>query len=425
MKSLNSCTGRDCLPAHHDKSSVPREKSYDSAVTDNAIRPDRRSLRILLLLAILLILYGSLYPFRFTASRQPFLQFALPGGLSSIRDIAINLFLYFPAGFLLFHAPGDDVRQGTRFAFALIVSCLLSAFIEIMQAYDIGRFSSAADLAVNVAGAVCGAVAARVFSFVPGARFPVTLWFRRDPGAFLLLASLIAAHLFPFFPRVHLPQYQVAWYGFFTSAFDPVTVVLSTLEWLAVRLLLCSVLRRSAVTLEFSFLLLVIPSGFGIVDQWPAPTELVGALLALAIGQWWQAPPRRFSIWLVLALVLRELSPFHWSAAAHPFHWVPFAGFLEMIPLSVGLLLKKCFLYGSTLWVLDPERRHGWVADATVAILLFFLELVQQHLPGRTPEITDALLVILMGRALSLSRYGILPVTARDASLQVAQKAFQ
>ena len=354
---------------------------------------------------ILLILYGSLYPFRFTASRQPFLQFELPGGLSSIRDIVINLFLYFPAGFLLFHAPGDTARRGTRFAFVLASSCLLSVFIEVVQAYDIGRFSSAVDLVVNVAGAVCGAVAARVFRFVPGARFPVALWFRRDPGALLLLALLVAAHLFPFFPRVHLSQYQAAWSRFPTTAFNPTLVVLFMMEWLAVRLLLSSVLRRNGVTPEFACLQLVIPAGFAILDQSPAPAEFAGALFALAIGHWWHPQPRRFAVWLVLNLVLRELSPFHWSAAAHPFHWVPFAGFLEMIPLSVSLLLNKCFLYGSTLWALDPERRRGWMADLAVALLLFCLELVQQHLPERTPEITDALLAVLLGRAMSLFHF--------------------
>ena len=271
-----------------------------------------------------------------------------------------------------------------------------------MQAYDLGRVSSTVDLLVNVAGAFCGAAAARVFRFVPGARFPVTRWFQRDPRAFLLLALLVAAHLFPFFPRVHIPQYQAAWSKLLALAFDPTLVLLFTLEWLAARLLLCSILGRSNVTLEFACLLLVIPAEFGIVDQFPVLTELAGALLALAIGAWWHPQPRRFAIWLMLDLILRDLSPFYWSATAQSFHWIPFAGFFEMIPLSVGLLLSKCYLYGSMLWVLDPERRYGWKADLTAALLLFCLELVQQHLPGRTPEITDAVLALLLGRTMSL-----------------------
>jgi len=40
------------------------------------------------------------------------------------------------------------------------------------------------------------------------------------------------------------------------------------------------------------------------------------------------------------------------------------------------------------------------VAGGALAVALFILETVQRYLPGRTPEITDSLVVVVMTAAL-------------------------
>jgi VanZ family protein len=64
---------------------------------------------------------------------------------------------------------------------------------------------------------------------------------------------------------------------------------------------------------------------------------------------------------------------------------------------------RKCFWYGSAVWLL---RLAGWRlarAAVAVALLLGTIEVVQIHLPGRVAEITDPLLALILAVILGLS----------------------
>jgi len=82
---------------------------------------------------------------------------------------------------------------------------------------------------------------------------------------------------------------------------------------------------------------------------------------------------------------------------------MPFSGFLAS-DREFGTLtfLQKCFWYGSAVWLL---RAAGWrlnQAAVVVALLLGTIEAIQIHLPGRTAEITDPLLAVIMALTLGL-----------------------
>ena len=65
--------------------------------------------------------------------------------------------------------------------------------------------------------------------------------------------------------------------------------------------------------------------------------------------------------------------------------------------------LRKCFWYGSAIWLL---RAAGWRlvrAAVAVALLLGAIEVIQIHLPGRVAEITDPLLALILAVILGLS----------------------
>jgi VanZ family protein len=65
--------------------------------------------------------------------------------------------------------------------------------------------------------------------------------------------------------------------------------------------------------------------------------------------------------------------------------------------------LRKCFWYGSAIWLL---RAAGWRlarAAVAVALLLGAIEVIQIHLPGRVAGITDPLLALILAVTLGLS----------------------
>jgi hypothetical protein len=66
------------------------------------------------------------------------------------------------------------------------------------------------------------------------------------------------------------------------------------------------------------------------------------------------------------------------------------------------LLIEKVFYYGTAIWLLRAAGIRLVLSVILVAAVLASIEIVQIHLPGRTPEITDPILAVLMGFVLAM-----------------------
>jgi hypothetical protein len=131
--------------------------------------------------------------------------------------------------------------------------------------------------------------------------------------------------------------------------------------------------------------------------------ETLGFALALLL---WSLLPERKRLpagvfLLASATVLRELSPFRFAPTPHPFSWIPFgATFDSERQTATLILLRKAFEYGSLVWLLRTRGISYVRAAVAVAGSLAVLEAVQRYLLGRTPEITDSVLTLLMALVL-------------------------
>jgi hypothetical protein len=150
--------------------------------------------------------------------------------------------------------------------------------------------------------------------------------------------------------------------------------------------------------------LLVVPARLLIVSRSLAWSDVAGAAAAFAA---WLFLPRLYvrraaPFLLTSALVLGELAPFH-LGRARAFNWVPFRGFLVASWQSgFVVLFRKSFWYGSVIWLWRGTGYRLAPIVLAVAAGLLVLEWAQIWLPGRTPEITDAVLAVLMGGLLAL-----------------------
>src|SRR5579862_1800834 len=81
----------------------------------------------------------------------------------------------------------------------------------------------------------------------------------------------------------------------------------------------------------------------------------------------------------------------------HPFGWVPFASFFPgSIAVNAQSMLQKTFLYGSALVLLvDAGLALIW-ASGILCTILFATSMAQTYLIGRSGEITDTLLALLL-----------------------------
>jgi VanZ family protein len=362
---------------------------------------------------VAVILYGSLYPFAFY---QP------EGGVGPLRnlvrswaetpgrgDFVANIFFYLPLGFfgsLAFAGSGGTFRHFLLVTFA---GGLLSTTMELAQYYIAGRVSAADDVYANLIGTVLGAI---VGNFAGGD----FLWLPfRDIAAnrvpCLLLGLWLVYRLYPYVPTIDLHKY---WDALKPVVFYPrptgYDLFRYTAIWLTVGSLIEALSGRHRGWLLFPlFIAAVLVAEIVIIGKTLSAAEIGGAATALAV-------------WLLLAvsvsarlrvtasallfsayIVAERLEPFQFSGYGRAFGWIPFRSFLYgSVEVNITSFLEKAFLYGAVIWLLEKSGLRSGVSTILVAIMLFAASWAETYLPGRSAEITDALMALLIGTIITV-----------------------
>lgn len=371
--------------------------------------------RGILAIVVALILYGSLYPWQFHVRHYGsnplwILLHRWPGTFDRyvIWDAIVNITLYVPLGIFAFLAVSSRASRTVRVLVPVAMGLALSASIEMLQLFDDSRDCSMADVITNVTGAAVGMAVGALYR-VKLQRFLAALPAAtrlRPSGALLLLSCWLGYQLFPLFPvwgRTNV-MHRLAALGPL-SAVSLVATLVVFAEWLTVACLVESIRKKRTIGL-LALLLLLVPARLILASRTFAWPDIVGAAAAYAV---WLCLPRLWvrravPVLLTGALILGELSPFHFAGHTN-FSWVPFRGFiLTDWQLGFVMLFRKSFWYGSVLWLWRASGRSLAWTTALAAASLFVLERMQMYLPGRTPDITDAVLAVLMGLLLWLLR---------------------
>jgi VanZ family protein len=339
-----------------------------------------------------LILYGSLYPFRFFACAiSPAALLATSGQPADRGDLLANVLLYVPLGFFGLRALR---RSGRSLLLITLAGAALSFAIETAQFCDSGRVPSMADVYANSAGTLLGAVAA--------------LW---TPGNFsfaaLLLACWTGSRLLPYVPSIHLHKY---WIAIRPVLVEPKLEPLDVFHYFALWLAAAVVLEAIAANQRWTLPLLmggVLTARIVIVDLALAPAEILGALLAAIawIAVISRLPSRAAVVAATFAafVIVQALAPFHFLAAPRHFGWIPFLSFMQS-PRENGsrVFLEKSFTYGALVWLLTRAGMSFSLATTCSTALVFCLRLAQIYLPGRSAEITDALMILMFAAIMKL-----------------------
>jgi hypothetical protein len=227
-----------------------------------------------------------------------------------------------------------------------------------------------------------------------------------DRGALMLAFCWAAWLFFPLFPglgRYELSR-KLALFGH-SGWLDAVPLVSAAASWFAAGLLITAAGARIS-RVWFAMTLLAIPAQFFVVERQPLRSVLAGAIAGAAlfvVGHRASAPTRA-EAWAFLAvIVVRGLSPFRFVTESAEFNRAPFAATLGgEWQSSASVLIGKVFWYGTAIWLLRAAGLTRVRSAVAVAAVCASIELAQIHLPGRTPEITDPILAILMGFVLAM-----------------------
>lgn len=385
---------------------------------------------LLLIAVVALIVYGSLYPFRFKPD-------AIEGGLlEALRQLSwaragrgdriSNVLLYLPLGFCLFLWLNSRLNRRSAAGVALLLGTLLSLVIEVAQVYVSVRVPSFTDLTLNALGTLMGAAAGFSWRVLSGLMHLPRRPERRepDPGAALLVGLWLAWRWAPFTPQLDLVKLKSALRPLFDPQFEALAVFVYLTYWLLLSEAVSALAGRQR-SLEMLLLLIagVLLGRLVVANQAFVPSELLALVLLVpmvVLTDRMTPAPRR---WLLLAAVaiavgVHRLAPFDFSATPARFDLWPFlgwfdAGVLEAIrAIDWVELFGQLFVFGALLWMIKQCGASATAAVAIVAVAALAFEILQLWLPGRHPSITEPVLAWGLGMTF---RYLYLRTERRDA----------
>ncbi len=357
---------------------------------------------------VAVILYGSLYPFAFY---QP------EGGGGALEhlvqswaetpgrgDFVANIFFYLPLGFFGSLAVAGSGRSLPRILLVTLAGGLLSTTMELTQYYIAGRVSAADDVYANLIGTVLGAIVGnfagrdfvgRAFREIASNRVPC-----------LLLMLWLAYRLYPYVPTIDLHKY---WDALKPVVFHPRPTGYDLFRYTAIWLTVASLIeavggRRRGWLLFPLFIAAVLAAKVVIIGTTLSAAEIAGAatalgvwlLLAVSVGA--QLRVAATALLFLAYIVAERLEPFQFSAYGRAFGWIPFRSFLYgSVEVNITSFLEKAFLYGALIWLLDKSGLRSGMSTILVAVMLFAASWAETYLSGRSAEITDALMALLIG----------------------------
>jgi VanZ family protein len=340
-------------------------------------------------------------------------------------DVLANIVAYVPLGWLCAYTATAGGRRGGRRIPLVLASvgavALFSLVLEAAQSCQAARVSSAIDWATNTAGAAIGAVfalllptLARVIETRAARTRATGADARLRVGAMAVVVLWLVAQTLPwsFTADVGVFRQNLAFLQHWPDgmALDRWTTLRHAGAWLA----LAAACRLSASSrlLATAALLTVAAAGIGLQVMLVVPSplsaeELLGIAVAVALGvpslmllpdalgdAWWA---RVLLAGVVVVVAAYELRPS--PGAIQAFSWLPLVGFGQRLGALDFAALFAWAGCGAVVAAHAAQRQRDraqarrW--PLAMLVLLFALELAQTRIPGRGPDTSAMLFMIL------------------------------
>ena len=372
----------------------------------------------------LLLVYGTLFPFNgwLTLDASPW-SLMLQRGLhnTSKADILTNLLVYMPFGLLLMRTLGNRYSTVYKILLVTLASALLSLALEYLQTHLPGRVPSALDLVLNTLGGLAGALfalALRPDTTVGGKLYRIrSMYIHPGPLANLGLLALgfwVLSQLSPLVPSIDLDNLRHGlkplWYALQSPA---------TLEWIRVGEyslsitaagIISSTLLRTRYNAPFifiSFVSLVLLLKVPVIGRQLSLEAVAGLAIGLVVTLLVYNRPLRPRL-LIAAFAITGMvlaSGLHVPANViadypTPFNWIPFRSHLSNNITGLIDILGNLWPFVALnylAWSANIKHRVILIltGSMTIFLLMFAIEWYQQYQPGRSPDITDAIVATL------------------------------
>ena len=363
----------------------------------------------ILLVIVLLIGYGSLYPGDFSAPGAGAAKKFLTDWrlFTSLGDLLGNIALFFPLGMagILFASARQDAT--IRITFLLFLAFFYSFALQLAQVWLPSRSAALADVIWNMVGMTLGMAAAHLIGKRSPERMHAFDWASLAPLSVLVLWLL--TELLPLVPSLDLQKFRDALkplflefnFSFPAAIMHATGVVVAgsaflalgrrPASWLAGALVLVWAGKLAIVNLTLDASLLM-----GMLAGYPA------CLVMLRLGgiKLFEA-----AFWLLLvAWTIIAITPFS-PVQGGTFNGIPFATMLQgSMETGIRGLAQSLFTYTALLWL--AQRTGLGIGKATMGLAIWscLIELIQMGLLGRTADVTEPILLLLVGWVLSMTQ---------------------
>ena len=369
--------------------------------------PTVGNMRFALIAIIGMIVYGSLYPFDFHV---------VSGGLGPVGtllhgwdktpgrgDFVSNILLYMPLGFIGTITVGRRVGLA-QLGFTVLIGTGLSLAVEVAQYYDGGRDTEATDLYANTLGTMIGAAIGWFFG--QDFRLPLLRAISANRIPALLLTAWLGYRLYPYVPTIDLHKY---WNALKPVVLYPRLTTDALIRHVAVWLAICVMIEkiagdRRAGALIGRFAAFLVFASILVISTYVTVAQIAGIAVAFALWRLLPSFPARVTVAAALMgiyIVEFRLEPFVFSAAPGPYSWMPFLSFMQgSIDVDVQSFFEKFFLYGGLIWLLSEAGLATRLSTLAVSAVVLLASFAQVFIPGRSAEITDAILALGTGEFL-------------------------
>jgi len=361
-----------------------------------------------LLLAVVtgLIVYVSLYPFRFIADGPALVEAlrSLGWARAGRGDMFNNVLLYVPFGFCVALLLEPRWGRVTGIVVGTLLGAMLSLGLELLQASVAIRVSSLRDLSLNATGSLIGTVLGTVFHALGSRVSPQGT--PRSRSAFVAMSILVLwllERLWPLLPDPGLGQLKRAVRPLLTPQVDWMSLAGFFVGWLVVTQVVFSLVRRQRA---MDVLLIVIATVLVGRTFVAGSTLEVAEIAAIALLLPLLVPFSRLDdgtrstivavllgVWLAWTSVRMLLDGSIPSSAGLP-------ELREVLLRNVPpppLLANKSFSYLSLGWLLAGAGIVPYVAAGMTVLFVLLLTLLQLGVSAPAYGWVDLLIACLAG----------------------------
>lgn len=379
---------------------------------------------ILLWTSIVIIVYGSLFPFNFISIPKPLSDFYKDWNLfKSIPDAIDNFFLFVPLGIAL-HACYPKLKS--RILVGCLLLLVLAVGLQLVQLYIPSRTSSVADSIWNIGGTLVGSLVGAIFWKFVLARLPASnsshnrfgmllmlVWFTYESYPFVptLDLGLLKAHVKPLFLET----------GFDASRFlqHQVAAILGGVAICRANLLktrFASVLWAGGLTV-----FLEVFVAYGALHRETVLGALSGLAVGYAIDKSFHSKTQYVVFGLAACAYLFTVStPYRGQVLNPGFVWTPFSTFLWHTNLKeIPPLAFEALSIGAMYWAftLDNDRLHQrkiWDAFLVFSLVVLMepIRVFGFSIQGDSSTIVMAALLGAISVSFRVQMYGYKPGTS-------------